>query len=156
MKVLAIVVAGACWGQPLAPPQTPGALNPAVTQATINQTICVPNWTNTVRPTTTYTNKLKAAQMATLGLRGNPRQFEEDHRISLELGGNPTDPANLWPEPWKGPYNAHNKDRLENSVKRDVCAGRLSLAAGRAIFLSDWWVEYKRRFEKHARGGDAN
>ena len=26
--------------------------------------------------------------------------YQEDHLISLELGGNPTDPRNLWPEPY--------------------------------------------------------
>jgi hypothetical protein len=39
---------------------TPGALNPAVKQKTIKKTICVPNWTDTVRTSTSYTNKLKS------------------------------------------------------------------------------------------------
>src|ERR1035437_3182978 len=38
---------------------TPGALNPAVTQATIGMTICVSGWTTTVRPPTSYTTPLK-------------------------------------------------------------------------------------------------
>jgi hypothetical protein len=43
--------------------RTPGVTNPAVTKATIETTICVKNWTKTVRPTTTYTNALKLKQM---------------------------------------------------------------------------------------------
>src|SRR5207249_230016 len=38
---------------------TPGALNRNVKQRNIKKTICVPNWTDTVRPPTSYTNKLK-------------------------------------------------------------------------------------------------
>lgn len=37
----------------------PGAVNPAVTQANIQRTICVPGWTRTVRPPVPYTNALK-------------------------------------------------------------------------------------------------
>jgi len=44
---------------------TPGALNPNVTQANIKENVCKANWTTTVRPTVTYTNKLKATQLAT-------------------------------------------------------------------------------------------
>ena len=33
-------------------------------------------------------------------LRGPPSAFQEDHLISLELGGDPVDPRNLWPEPY--------------------------------------------------------
>ena len=43
--------------------RTPGVTNPAVTKATIGTTICVKNWTKTIRPPTSYTNALKAKQM---------------------------------------------------------------------------------------------
>jgi hypothetical protein len=82
------------------PTLTPGSLNPDVTQATIGQTICVRGWTATVRPPTDYTNRLKAAQMPQYAETGSPSDYQEDHLISLELGGNPTDPKNLWPEPY--------------------------------------------------------
>ncbi|MDX6527381.1 MAG: hypothetical protein QOI43_2892, partial [Gaiellales bacterium] len=79
---------------------TPGVLNPDVTQATIRSTVCRPGWTRTVRPPVSYTNALKARGLRQYGLRGPPSSFQEDHLISLELGGNPTDPRNLWPEPY--------------------------------------------------------
>jgi len=43
------------------------------------------------------------------------RDYEEDHLVPLEVGGNPHDPRNLWPEPLHGPWNARMKDRLENA-----------------------------------------
>lgn len=128
------------------PDITPGALNSEVTQANIRQTICASGFTKTVRPPASFTNKLKQKQFLEYGIsNGDPRAYEEDHRVPLEIGGNPTDPRNLWPEPWP---EARKKDRLETAVKRDVCAGALTLAQGRSIFLGDFWVEYRRRFGK--------
>ena len=43
---------------------TPGATNPAVTQANIQQTICKANYTATIRPPASYTTKLKISQLA--------------------------------------------------------------------------------------------
>ena len=43
---------------------TPGATNPEVTQENIHDTICVKGWTDTVRPPSSYTNKLKTTQLA--------------------------------------------------------------------------------------------
>jgi hypothetical protein len=107
------------------PRLTPGALNPDVTQATIGSTICVAGWTKTIRPPTSYTNGLKLKQLADYGLTGPPSGYQEDHFISLELGGDPTDPRNLWPEPYP---RASEVDRIENELNEDVCSGRLTLA----------------------------
>jgi hypothetical protein len=104
---------------------TPGVLNPDVTQANIRSTICVRGWTKTVRPPTDYTSRLKVEQMRKYGLRGSSRDYQEDHLISLELGGNPTDPRNLWPEPYP---RAADVDRIENDLNAAVCSGRMSLS----------------------------
>jgi hypothetical protein len=107
------------------PVRTPGVLNPDVTQATIGATICTHGWTRTVRPPTDYTNALKAKQMRRYGLAGPPGDYQEDHLISLELGGHPTDPRNLWPEPYP---RAAAVDRIENDLNAKVCSGVLTLA----------------------------
>ncbi len=104
---------------------TPGVLNPAVTQATIRGTICRRGWTKTIRPPVGYTNDLKLRQLLRYGLHGPPSAFQEDHLISLELGGHPTDPRNLWPEPYP---RASAVDRIENDLNHRVCAGSLTLA----------------------------
>jgi hypothetical protein len=110
---------------PADPRLTPGALNPDVTQATIGSTICVSGWTRTVRPPVSYTNGLKLRQMRDYGETGSPSAYQEDHFISLELGGDPTDPRNLWPEPYP---RAAEVDRIENELNAEVCSGRLTLA----------------------------
>ncbi len=104
---------------------TPGSLNPDVTQPTIGSTICVRGWTATVRPPSSYTSQLKLEQMPEYGETGPPSGYQEDHLISLELGGNPTDPANLWPEPYP---RAADVDKIENELNAKVCSGELTLA----------------------------
>jgi hypothetical protein len=105
--------------------RTPGVLNPEVTQATIGSTICVVGWTRTVRPPTEYTNALKRKQMRAYRELGAASAYQEDHLISLELGGHPTDPRNLWPEPYP---RASQVDTIENDLNRQVCDGSLTLA----------------------------
>jgi len=107
------------------PVRTPGVLNPDVTQATIHATICVKGWTRTIRPPTSYTNELKQKQMREYGVGGSMPDYQEDHLISLELGGHPTDPRNLWPEPYP---RASEVDAMENDLNDKVCSGELSLA----------------------------
>jgi len=104
--------------------RSPGVLNPDVTQSNINSTICVQGWTKTIRPPTSYTNALKAKQMREYGVGGGPSEYQEDHLISLELGGHPTDPRNLWPEPYP---RASEVDSIENELNAQVCSGHLSL-----------------------------
>ena len=107
------------------PARTPGVLNPDVTQATIRSTICRRGWTSTVRPPVSYTNALKRKQMRQYGETGSLSDYQEDHLISLELGGNPTDPRNLWPEPYP---RATDVDKIENELNAEVCDGTLTLA----------------------------
>jgi hypothetical protein len=103
---------------------TPGVLNPDVTQATIAATICKRGWTKTIRPPSDYTTGLKRTQMRDYGRRGSLSDFQEDHLISLELGGHPTDPRNLWPQPYP---RAADVDREENRLNDLVCSGEISL-----------------------------
>ncbi|HKS50047.1 MAG TPA: hypothetical protein VJT49_34055 [Amycolatopsis sp.] len=130
-------------GQPLPDPAcTPGATNPQVTQATLKQTACQSGWTKTVRPPTSYTDKLKREQISAYGYGDTKAgDYEEDHLVSLELGGSPDDPRNLWPEPGTSP-NA--KDKVENDLHAAVCSGRVTLAAAQQAIASDWTTAEQR------------
>lgn len=126
---------------------TPGLTNPAVTQSNIRSTICVVGWTATVRPPVTYTNQLKYSQLNSgYNLNGdtNMKDYEEDHIVPLEVGGNPSDPRNLWPEPHNIKYGSFTKDQLENEIHRLICSGRLSLKAGQSAFLGNWESAYQK------------
>ena len=107
------------------PTLTPGVVNPEVRQETSGETICRRGWTRTIRPPTSYTAELKLRQMREYGAGGDPSGYQEDHLISLELGGHPSDPRNLWPQPYP---RASAVDTIENELNDKVCSGELSLA----------------------------
>jgi hypothetical protein len=128
---------------------TPGALYPAVTQANIHSTICRSGWSKSVRPPERFTENLKRRQLYNpAGPYYAPSErlgaFEEDHRVPLSVGGAPADLRNLWPEPRFGVWNAEKKDRLEETIARMVCDGRMTLMEGQAVFLGDWTRGYER------------
>src|SRR6266446_7847960 len=118
------------------PTCTPGSSNPNVTQANIQQTICVAGFTQTIRPPVSFTNNLKVQQIADYGYTDTSlHDYEEDHVISLELGGAPADPKNLWPEPGASP---NPKDHIENLCHKKVCDGEITLAAAQHEIATNW------------------
>ena len=128
------------------PACTPGAIDPRVSIATTAGTICTSGYTATVRPPVSVTDRIKREQMAAYGLQGQRlADYELDHLVSLELGGALADVANLWPEPWTGDANAHQKDAVETHLKREVCSGAVSLADAQRMIATDWLAVYKGR-----------
>jgi hypothetical protein len=154
--------------------RTPGFTNPDVTQENLADTICNPSFRTgpPLRPPTSYTNPLKASQMVEYGdtvsdpnktcmlHSDNVACYEEDHLISLENGGNPRDPRNLWPEPYFTAIDgkvvgARQKDVVEGYIRNAICfniAGyvsrgtkahaSLTLKRGQEILTGDWYACY--------------
>jgi predicted protein tyrosine phosphatase len=145
---VALATTSAAAQSPRPDPQTtPGATNPAVTQFTISETICQRGWTATVRPPEDITDAIKLQQLQRLGIAGaREAEFEEDHLIPLELGGAPTDPSNLWPEPRRASdgWAASRKDGLERVLNRMVCDGQLTLAEAQQAIAQDWTTAYTK------------
>ena len=122
-------------------PAHPGVINPAVSPATIGKTICVHGWTATVRPPTSFTNRIRAAQSPA----GHaPGDGELDHRRSIEDGGAPADPANLWWMIYADRYGARVKDVLETKLSRSVCKGEITLDEARDALMGNWLVAYQK------------
>jgi len=69
------------------------------------------------------------------------KDYEEDHFISLELGGSPTDPKNLWPEPHP---STNEKDLVENYLHSQVCSGKLTLNQAQREITKNWYVVYQQ------------
>jgi hypothetical protein len=129
------------------PALTPGALNPAVAQDTIASTICARGWTRTIRPSQSYTQALKRQGIAAYGYADkDPRDYQEDHLIPLELGGDAADPHNLWPQLrfTSDGWNAEAKDRLERRLHALVCRGMVPLAVSQRAIAIDWVGTYRR------------
>jgi hypothetical protein len=120
---------------------TPAPAAVPVTQDNIDRTICVRGWTATVRPSQSYTGKIKDRLIAGLppGLPHERSAYELDHWMPLELGGAPSDPGNLILELRRG-YGglAETKDVEENDLHDQVCHHKISLAAAQARMAADW------------------
>ncbi|MGE5375837.1 MAG: hypothetical protein ACM3XO_12340 [Bacteroidota bacterium] len=128
------------------PAWQPGADNSDVHQDNIQITICVSGYSSKIRPPVSYTDNLKMQQIKQYGYADtNPADYEEDHLISLALGGDPKDPKNLWPQPRNTtPYNASTKDRLEDVLHKMVCAGQVPLDTARQEMATDWVAAYHK------------
>ena len=115
------------------------ALNPGVTPETIGRTICLPGYTRTVRPPTSYTNGVKAYLLRQAGINvSHMSEYELDHVVPLALGGHPRDPSNLALQPWEGEHGAKPKDALEARLHERVCRGEMSLADAQRCVAENW------------------
>lgn len=103
--------------------------------------ICVPGYARKVR---NVPIAVKRSVYASYGVRRHePREYEIDHLISLELGGS-NSVRNLWPQSFRThPWNARVKDALENELHRRVCAGILDLATAQRAIASNWVIGYR-------------
>jgi hypothetical protein len=124
---------------------TPGATNPKVTQADLASTICKTGYTASIRPPAGITGREKKASEAAYGFHGKASTTEYDHLISLELGGDPNSPLNLWPEPNKAraPGTTNPKDHVENTLKTLICDAvhgkpYLPLAKAQYLIATNW------------------
>jgi hypothetical protein len=66
--------------------EPPGVFFADVTQANISRTICISGWTATVRPSTSFTGRLKLLMLARAGPRPvDASKYELDHYVPLAL-----------------------------------------------------------------------
>lgn len=121
-------------GQLPDPRCTPGGIDPAVTQADIQSTICTSGYTRTIRPPEAQTEAFKFNEAyAAYGIASGTTT-ELDHLVPLELGGDNA-AANLWPEVPPAP---NPKDTVENALNAAVCSGRVTLASAQQAIAQDW------------------
>jgi hypothetical protein len=117
---------------------TPGAVDPAVTEANLASTICKSGYTLTVRAPTSDTSKIKALSLTQYG-QTRAASTEYDHLVSLQLGGTNA-VSNLWPEPNRAgaPGTTNPKDAVETRLNKAVCSHRVTLSAAQNAIAHDW------------------
>lgn len=121
------------------PKMTPGATLPVTTGD-----ICVSGYSKKVR---NVPADVKQQVYTEYGIASHaPGEYEVDHLISLELGGS-NSIKNLWPQSYvTQPWNAHVKDKLENELHAEVCAGKIDLPTAQHEIATDWIASYKKHF----------
>jgi cytochrome c-type biogenesis protein CcmH/NrfF len=116
------------------------ALNPDVTPETIAQTICVPGYTATVRPGSSYVTGIKDKIGRDAGLPSDVAgAMILDHIVPLALGGHPRQPSNLQ---LQDVGESRRKDRIEVKLQCLVCSGQVPLGEARAAIAMDWQAAY--------------
>ena len=126
----------------LPPVGTPGAVDPKITQATIDRTICQPGYARAVRPTYAVTAPRKRRLMGVQHPGGRMADYEFDHLIPISLGGAPFDKRDLWLQPRRGRANATDKNVLAYVLWRLVCEHRLPLETAQRAMTRDWTEAY--------------
>ena len=143
----------------LPPPETPGAVDPAITQANIGSTICRPGYARSVRPAFAVTEPIKHRLMNARHSGETMADYELDHLIPISLGGAPFDLRDLWLQPRRGRANAGDKNALAYVLWRLVCEHHVPLRTAQVAISRDWTKAYdtyatpENRAKYHFRHG---
>jgi len=116
---------------------TPGALFTAITATRV----CRPGYSERVRSVSQATKVLVFARYGIPAHAGSA--YEVDHFIPLELGGSNAI-GNLFPEAASPVPGFHQKDRLENALRRRVCNASMTIKAAQAAIRKNWVAAYNR------------
>jgi hypothetical protein len=149
LLVMGLMVSGWTWADDTPNLQiTPGSSRAGLSKAKI----CSIKWGKDER----HVNEAMKKQAFSLyGYTGNDdprcvpagkRHCEIDHLVSRELGG-ADEVINLWPQAYgTSPWNAVLKDKLENRLHKEMCAGNITLKKSREMLVSDWREAYKKYY----------
>lgn len=141
--LLAILAAPLATADPAhSPPLPDPQLTPGDVLTTDTQVVCTPGYTKTVRDVPQSVKNQVYRQYGVVSRE--PREYEVDHLISLELGGS-NSIRNLWPQSYvTQPLNARVKDRVENQLHQLVCAGTVPLEQAQREIAADWTKAYEK------------
>lgn len=121
---------------------TPGVARPELTK----DQICTTKWGKDQRAVTAAMKRRVFDEYGYPKGNKDPRcACEIDHLISRELGG-ADDVKNLWVQSYSGAWNARMKDRLENKLHVEMCAGKITLEDARAEIVTNWQKAFVKRF----------
>jgi hypothetical protein len=139
--VLFGAVAGLRVGQSAA--QSPAMLDERVTQQSIADTICRPDYADAVSPPFDVMMEHKKRLLAERGIGADDgTNYALDRRMPVLLGGSPDAPANLDLLPWAGARGERRKARFAVHLKRCVCEGKLSLSDAQGAIVGNWSAAY--------------
>ncbi len=131
---------------------TPGTINTAISEQQYRAQCHNKGWTRPYRPSVSFTNSLKKLQMKKYGYPlADVGDYEEDHLVPLCLAGAPQDPANLWPQPRFGEWNADRKDNLEAKLCRLACDGKVPLWEAQREIATDWIAAYRKYIDASSK-----
>ena len=116
-------------------------LTPGAVRSTDPAEICHSGYSRSVRHTS---GKLKRHVYAEYRINKSSGHYEVDHLVPLSIGGADR-LENLWPQSRDTqPWNANVKDRLENYLHIEVCAGRIPITDAQSAISKNWIAAYEK------------
>lgn len=128
------------WATELPPPPlTAAAIEPEIKttqkitsknhQDNLPQTLCVGGYVNTTHYSYLLGKLAGERQLCKFNYRESfPKNYEEIRLAPPSVGGNPSDPRNLWPKPQISTWDAAQKERPKLVTSRMVCTQEITLA----------------------------
>ena len=121
-----------------------GVFNPEVTQETVEQTICMPGYINTVRPSTNITQAVKQRLLKRSGRDSEDAvDYKLDYIVPVALGGHPSKAENFELQRRWG-ATAKRKSEIEAKLHCLVCSGEMALADAQREISSGWQTADQR------------
>jgi hypothetical protein len=140
-----VLVLGALAGLRAGPvaAQSAAMLDERVTQQSIADTICRPDYADAVSPPFDVMMEHKQRLLTERGIGADDStDYALDRRVPVLLGGSPDAPANLDLLPWAGTRGERRKARFVVHLKRCVCEGKLSLSDAQTAIVGNWSAAY--------------
>jgi hypothetical protein len=154
VTVIAVLLLGALLARAAEPAYPDPKLTPGECRKLTIKEVCGTKWGKDARAVTASMKRqvmaayqIPPARWHVIIAGKRKAAYEIDHLCSRELAGADTT-ANLGAQSYFGHCNAHDKDRLENRLHKEVCAaGTLAaLQAAQREILTDWVKAYRKRF----------
>jgi hypothetical protein len=130
---------------------TTGAINNAVHQTNIQSTICNVGWRQKNLPSEALLNatmKKQIQQSYSIYKTAKLSTLSENLLIPVELGGNATSVANMWPLTKTGEFGAVVKNSFGQYLNKLVCGNKVSLAEAQFAMATNWYAAYQKYFLK--------
>jgi len=120
---------------------TPGAIRDDVDPAHLELTVCLKDWSASVRPPKAETDRVKTQAMRAYGVPASARSHTElDHFIPESWGG-ASDVHNLWAQvsDLHGAGFHNSKDDAETDIHTWICSGhRDQWSHAVELWVADW------------------
>lgn len=130
---------------PRAVAQSSDLLDPQVTPATIQTTICQPYYADRERFPLEQEMQIKSHLLQAKGLPPHDApDFSLERRVPVVLGGSPAARDNFELRRWGGKDGARRRARVAVKLKDAVCDGKIGLRAAQAAIVDDWQGAFKR------------
>ena len=146
LLILAALIAAPAFAVSTYPYLPDAKLTPGVVASIDTALVCEKDYPARVRHVTT-TTKNKVYKNYKVDKDKCTKGCKIDHLIPLAIGGS-NDIGNLWPHEYGAEWNVFAKTRLEVRLRKEVCTGKMPIAAAQSCIRENWPQCFARFYTK--------